>query len=262
MRHPRERPGAARSSRGGALMRRAVPTIAAAAAIVTTVALGQWQLQRARDKAEQQRERAEALARAPIPIGPSDRDSSALDGRRVRVEGRFVADRTVFLDNRTRQGVAGFHVVTPVRLEHAAANGADAHVLVLRGWIARDPRERTRAPPLVTPPGRVTIDGLALADLPQPVVLGPVEPEGAAAAIWQRLDLDVFRRWSNLDLLPVVVRQTSALDDGLARDWAEPGSAVDRHRGYAFQWFALAAAVAAAWLWFVVLRPRRFSAAR
>ena len=54
--------------------------------------------------------------------------------------------------------------------------------------------------------------------------------------------------------MPVIVRQTAApaYRDGLARDWNQPGVSVDRHYGYAFQWFALA--LAALVFWGVMLR--------
>jgi len=59
---------------------------------------------------------------------------------------------------------------------------------------------------------------------------------------------------------PVLVRQTAELDDGLARDWVQPASGVDRHRGYAVQWYAMAAVTAGLWLW-LTLRGRRKRAA-
>jgi surfeit locus 1 family protein len=45
-------------------------------------------------------------------------------------------------------------------------------------------------------------------------------------------------------LAPFVLQQTSTLDDALDRHWTPPASGVDRHRGYAFQWFSLAALLA------------------
>ena len=59
-----------------------------------------------------------------------------------------------------------------------------------------------------------------------------------------------------LPMQPVLVRQTVELDDGLARDWVQPASGVDRHHGYAVQWYAIAAVTAGLWLW-LSLRPRR-----
>ncbi len=228
-------------------------TIAAAVVVATTASLGSWQLRRAEEKATLQARRDAALAVAPVDLAGAPADAAALDGRRVEARGTFDAARTVFLDNRTHRGVAGFHVLAPMRLE-----GGERTVMVLRGWIARDAAERTRLPPLRTPDGPVRVEGVAIAELPQPVLLG--EAGGAAEAdgrILQRYDAIAYARWSGLAPMPVVVRQLSELPDGLVRDWVVPGSGVDKHRGYAFQWFAMAAATLALWLWFGVLRPAR-----
>ena len=271
----------ARMHRPQALMRASViPTLAAVAVVALTVSLGNWQLRRADDKAQLQLQRDQALARAPLPIGTALLDAAATDGQRVSVEGRFDEPHTVFLDNRTRQGVAGFHVLTPMRIEaDPSAGDTVRYVLVLRGWIARDIAERTRLPPLRTPTGLQRIEGLAIVDLPQPIVLGASAPEGgaadpsaaglsagkgagkeASARIWQHLSMPDYARWSGLPMQPVLVRQTVELDDGLARDWVQPASGVDRHRGYAVQWYAMAAVTAGLWLW-LTLRGRRQGAA-
>lgn len=249
-----------------------IPTLAAVAVVALTVSLGNWQLRRADDKAQRQLQRDQALARAPLPIGTGLLDAAATDGQRVSLEGRFDAPHTVFLDNRTRKGVAGFHVLTPMRIGADAPAGEPLrYVLVLRGWIARDIAERTRLPPLRTPGGIQHIEGLAIVDLPQPIVLGASEAHGPGAdrsagdptargdgssPIWQHLSMSDYARWSGLPMQPVLVRQTSELDDGLARDWVQPAAGVDRHHGYAVQWYAMAAVTVGLWLW-LTLRTRR-----
>jgi hypothetical protein len=144
------------------LRRRLVPTLAAAAVMALTVALGNWQLRRADEKAALQQARDAALALAPVTLDGAPLQPAELDGRRVSVQGVFDPAHTIFLDNRTRNGVAGFHVLAPLRIARPAADGAPPpHVLVLRGWIARDPVARARLPPLRTPEGPVRIEGLA-----------------------------------------------------------------------------------------------------
>ena len=62
-------------------------------------------------------------------------DISALSYAPVTMSGRFEGARQFLLDNRTRNGVAGFHVLTafiPV--------GAAGGVMVNRGWIPLDGR--------------------------------------------------------------------------------------------------------------------------
>jgi len=41
----------------------------------------------------------------------------------------------------------------------------------------------------------------------------------------------------------------------LLRDWPPPATGVDKHYGYAFQWFGLCALIALLFIWFQVARP-------
>lgn len=230
-----------------------VPTLAAAAVLVLTLSLGNWQLRRADEKREIQRSAALAAREAPLAIPSTPLDPAAFDGKRVQVRGRFVPERTVFIDNRTHKGVAGFHVATPVRIE-----GSELHLLVLRGWVARDPRDRGRLPEIPTPDASVTIEGQAAASIAQALELRSAPVPGPADRVWQNLSLERFESWSGLSLQPLLVRQfdNPATTDGLVRDWAEARVDVDKHLGYAFQWFALTTFTAGLWVWFTFFRRR------
>ena len=59
-------------------------------------------------------------------------------------------------------------------------------------------------------------------------------------AIVQNLDIAEFGEASKLALQPFLLEQASDTHDGLERDWPRPSSGVETHRGYAFQWYALA----------------------
>ena len=231
-------------------------TAAALAVVLLTGSLGLWQLRRADEKAALQQARDAAAAAPPRVIGspqvvaeltsaPALPAPAAIDGWRIQALGVFDAARTVFLDNRTRDGVAGFHVLTPLKLF-----GTNASLLVLRGWVARDPTDRLRLPVFVTPIEAVRVEGLAIRHLDQPMMLAKDVEPGPGDRIWQHVSFEKFGRWSGLDLYPVILRQTvaPAYADGLARDWIQPGRSVDRHQAYAFQWFAMAAAALVAWL--------------
>ena len=230
-----------------------LPTLAAVAVLLLTLSLGNWQLRRADEKREIQQNAARAARESPIGIPSTPLDPGAFDGRRVEVRGHFVPDRTIFIDNRTHKGVAGFHVATPVRIE-----GSELHLLVLRGWVARDPRDRGRLPEIPTPDASVTIEGQAAASIAQALELRAAPVPGPADRVWQNLSLERFERWSGLRLQPLLVRQfdTPATTDGLVRDWAEARVDVDKHLGYAFQWFSLTTFTAGLWVWFTFFRRR------
>ena len=75
----------------------------------------------------------------------------------------------------------------------------------------------------------------------------------------QNIDLDAFSREIGLPLQPFVVEQQSDAQDGLARDWPRADLGADRNYGYAFQWFAMAAAVLTLMVVYSVRRYRRLA---
>jgi surfeit locus 1 family protein len=232
-------------------MTRWIPALALAIVVALTASLGQWQVRRGAEKDALQAQRDAARSAAPVVLAASDPALASLDGRRVLLVGRFDDAKSVFLDNRTRNGMAGFHVLTPLRLE------GGAWVMVLRGWVARDARERTRLPELPAQADTVRVEGFAQASLAQPMVLAAQPAPAPGERLWQHYEADAYRRWSGLPVAAGIVRQLSDSPDGLARDWVEPGSGADKHRAYAFQWFAMSAAAALAALVLAWRAPRR-----
>lgn len=230
-----------------------LPTAAAVVVIALACLLGNWQLGRGHEKLARA---AQLRAYASQPARDLDATATAaVLGHPVRAEGRFDASRTLLLDNRPgSDGRAGFLVVTPLKL---AGGGT---VLVLRGWLPRDAQDRTRIAPFPTPAGDVVLDGTALAGLPQVYHLGSASEAGQR--IRQNADLRGLGGEFGAPLLPLVVRQRTETGDGLARDWPAPDLGVDRHFGYAFQWFGLAALTLVFWLavgWRRVRRTARLA---
>jgi surfeit locus 1 family protein len=224
-------------------------TLAAVVACAATARLGLWQLDRGAQKATLQAA-IDERGRQP-PLAALDADAAAQQHRRIVLTGRWSAAHTVFLDNRQMDGRPGFFVVTPLLLADGRA------VAVQRGWVARDANERTRLPAITTPAGDVRIEGRIA---PPPARLYEFSA-GESGRIRQNLDLDAFARETGLRLEPrVSVLQTDAptvADAPLRRDWAPVGSGVAKHHGYAFQWFGLSALVAALYVWFQFIQPRR-----
>ena len=86
--------------------------------------------------------------------------------------------------------------------------GSAAHLLVLRGWVPRDPQDRTRLPALASPAGPVEITGVVLRDLPRSFDLGKTSPPQAGERIWQNPSLDDYAGRTGLVMLPFVLRQS------------------------------------------------------
>jgi len=58
----------------------------------------------------------------------------------LEVQGVFDDAHTILLDNRVMNGVAGYHVLSPLRIA-----GSELAILVNRGWLAAG-RSRERIP--------------------------------------------------------------------------------------------------------------------
>lgn len=216
-------------------------TAAAAAGIAAAVALGQWQQARALEKlalvaADERRSREPA-----IHIGEATIAAEQVEHRNVEARGRLDARAMVLLDNRVRNGIAGYEVVMPLDLA-----GGRMYVLVNRGWIAGHP-DRRRLPEIRTPAGEVTVLGRAVIPGKHLYELGSVTVQGP---VWQNLTIERYRAHHKLPIQGILIEQNNAIDDGLERSWPTHDRGVNVHRSYAFQWYALAVAIAVAYVVF------------
>lgn len=225
--------------------------VATVVVAVATGRLGWWQLDRAAQKtllhrAQMAQRGLPALTAAELP---RDRSAAAPLHRLVRLQGRWSPTHTVYLENRQIDGRPGFYLLTPLLLDDGSA------VVVQRGWLPRDANDRTRVAAVPTPAGVVQLEGRIA---PAPGRL--FDFAGAASGpIRQNLVLGDFAREAGLTLLPYTVLQENdgAPADGLQRQWPQPAANVQKHYGYAFQWFALSALVIGLYVWFQLVNPWR-----
>jgi len=228
-----------------------VPFIAVAIVVAIGIALGNWQSRRAQEKDAIEAVLQSRGAQAVAELGATPVDAAAMEFRRVRLRGRFVREWPLYLDNRPQERRAGFYMLMPFKI--AGTNNA---VLVARGWLPRDPVDRARLPAIPTPEGEVEIEGSIRGRPAQVFQFGasaPLKP----GAIVQNVTVAEFAAASGMALLPFIVEQGGSAGDGgdgLVRDWPRPSYGADKHRGYAFQWYGLAAA---AFLFFIVTGFRR-----
>lgn len=226
--------------------------MAAVIAVAITASLGRWQLSRAAQKMALQSSidtqfRAAALDKQALATHP---DPTQLMHRRVILRGRWLPDRTVFLDNRQMGGRVGLYVLTPLQLE-----GSSWGVLVQRGWVPRNFLDRNTVAPIQTPLGSVEVEGRIVPPPSKLYEIGPSQP----GLIRQNLDLPSFSAELGVPLVAISVQQIGATSEGLLRDWPVPGTGVDKHYGYAFQWFGLCGLISILYVWFQLVR--RFTSA-
>jgi surfeit locus 1 family protein len=222
-------------------------TLATVLGVAATAALGRWQLSRAAEK-EALQAAIDAQGQLPVLQAPAlldAADPASVLHRAVHLRGLWIAERTVFLDNRQMRGQPGFYVLTPLALENS-----NTVVMVQRGWVQRNFVDRTALPSIPTPTGLVEVQGRVV---PAPARLyefsGPDQ-----GTIRQNLDLAAFALETGLPLWQQSVQQTGDDGSGLLREWPAPRSGVEKHYGYAFQWFGLCALLTGLYVWFQFVR--------
>ena len=221
-----------------------------------TARLGLWQLDRAREK-QVLNETIEQQARhMPLQtqdlLGPAPTWQAWMQ-RRVHLRGRWLPEGTVYLDNRQLHGRPGYFVMTPLLLD-----GSQQLLVVQRGWVPRNFMDRTQLPPVDTPLGLVTLEG-RIAPAPSKLyALGP-EQQGL---IRQNLDLVTLSQQLQRPVLPVSVWQLGPDGEGLSRQWPLAQAGVEKHHGYAFQWFGLSGLIVLLYVWFQIAQPYFRRAAR
>ena len=210
---------------------RSVPLIAAALVAALTFELGNWQVRRAGEK-EALQARIEHLAHeTPVQYGGH---TLPQEWQPLTVRGRWLASRAMFIDNRVHAGRAGYYLVMPMEL-----TGSEDVLLVNRGWVPVGVDRRT-LPVVAAQAGEVQLTGVARVPEAKPFALSGNQVQGV---VWQNLDLKAMAGYVGRALQPFVLQQSSDTGDGLVRDWPRPDAGIERHKGYALQWYGLCALV-------------------
>lgn len=216
---------------------RLIPTIATLLLLPALISLGQWQAHKAEQKQAlqetyDQREQGIFLQVDAHPLNPE-----AVRYSRVVARGRYDPAYQILLDNQVHEGMAGYHVLTPLRIE-----GGDMRVLVNRGWVPVG-RDRNILPDTDVPQGVMEVTGYAV--VPSGKFFELERPEDLRSGwqkVWQNLDLKRYMGAVQFPLQPVVIRLDPASSaGGYVREWPRPDARIEVHRGYALQWYGMAA---------------------
>ena len=199
--------------------------------VVVFIQLGNWQLSRA-DEKDARQQQLDELAKQPIVNLPATAiELEDLLYREVEVHGEYLNGQTIYLDNRTHNGVAGYHIITPVRIANS-----EMHALINRGWIATG-MNREILPHIPEVKGLIKVTGLVVPPTQRSLVLSDQVVSGA---VWSTLYIDLYQELTGLTLQPILIQQQDTIDDGLIREWVRLDSGSSKNLGYAFQWYSFA----------------------
>lgn len=194
---------------------------------------GFWQLSRAAEN-EALEESFRTGAGIELLFKPiSDTEAAENRFRRLQLEGRFIPEKQILLDNIVHGGVNGYEVLTPFRTHNTV-------IMVNRGWIRANP-DRRYIPDISVDDNNRTITG---------IVNKFAEPgmrfaaEFPADAPWPRRLLYPDQQTISTTLeIPVKSYQLLLIEDqpdGYKRKWKALTVEPATNYGYAMQWFSFA----------------------
>ncbi len=199
--------------------------------------LGFWQL----DRAQQKRDLLAGYNVNPnatvVQLEPDLQSTTGMQFQFASAVGYYDDKHQFLLDNRTYQGRAGYHVLTPFKLRESKVA-----VLVNRGWIPMG-GSRAELPDPGVAGDRRSIEGRIKQPSADSFMLGDEQPRQRWPYRIQRVDTGRLATELGYPLLPVILMLDGEQPDGFVRDWNPLPSGPERNVGYAVQWFGLAAAL-------------------
>lgn len=224
---------------------RLLPTLAAILLLPLFISAGQWQWNKATIKGNLQKDLDARGAEPSILIPSTLVDPQSLRFRKIVARGHYEAQYQILIDNRIHREQAGYHVITPLKLE-----GSETRLLVNRGWVPAL-AEHHLVPQITTPTGIVEVSGTTVVPSSRFFTLGvdDVSNKSEWQSVWQNLDLGRFSKAVDFPLQPIVIELDAASTaGGFVREWRRPDERLETHLGYALQWWSFAATTVVLWL--------------
>lgn len=209
------------------------PTLMTVPAVLGALVLGTWQIQRLNWKSALIAERQSQRAAPPLAGLPNPFDPAQHEFRKVRLTGRFLHDKEMYLAARSFRGNPGYHVITPLAV-------SAGHILVNRGWIPLDRKAPESRKP-GNPEGEVTVEGYLRTQMPQGWFTPDNEP---AKNFWFWIDLPTMGRTHGIGKIEPFYMEAGPAENpgGYPVGGQTRFELPNDHLQYALTWFAMAIA--------------------
>ena len=217
------------------------------------LSLGQWQFNKAKQRQllELEIDRLNRLStEKPFTLSEADQHYNkvfqGLNDSHGHVQGQFLFQKHILLDNRIQNGQAGYEVLGFFD-DHD--DGIGPHLVVNLGWHPFINNQRTPYPSVTLPSKPLTLTGRY--HVP-PSGLFTLNDKGlwesSSHLILPNLDLQYLSQDFQFNLYPFILRYAQSVPEiqlgaPIINKWAplkEIGISADKHLGYAFQWWCFA----------------------
>ena len=213
-----------------------MPASLIVATLALLISLGFWQL----DRADEKRAIEDQIANAnsfDVELVTSVEFLKDREYYHVRLQGSYVGDKQFVYDNQIVDQVSGYYVLTPLVLK-----GDSKAVLINRGFIPWNGRRDKLADIDISE--KLTEVKVQISKPVKRMELEASEIAGEFPVLIQALDLDDMSTIAALDFINVVGLLSPESENGFVRQWEPYTGSIERHIGYAIQWFLMALVLA------------------
>ena len=209
-----------------------VPSVLIIATIAFLISLGFWQL----DRADQKRSIEASIQKANTGVVELIINQNELLNKEyyeVRLQGSYISDKQFIYDNQIVDQASGYYVLTPFVL-----TGQSNAIMINRGFIPWNGR-------------RDQLDDIAVDSTYREIKIQVSRPikrielktsdiSNQFPVLIQAIDFDVIEEISSTSFVDVIGLLDPSSDDGFVRKWEPYTGSIEKHIGYAIQWFLMA----------------------
>ena len=205
--------------------------------------LGIWQIERGQAKTQIMSEFENKLTKEPIYLNA---ESKKWD--RVLISGKWENKKQLLIDNVIHQGIAGYKVLTPLRVDET-----NKLILVDRGWIKQN-KFRDQLPDIQIPDDFESVSGT----LEQPE-LGLVLSDELISNNWPKIsqtkNFEVISKAYTEEIFPMILLADPLLKNSLEYIKITPTNMTPiKHYGYSSQWFLMFIVLCFMYIWYGLSR--------
>lgn len=213
-----------------------LPSILITATFAFLVSLGFWQLERADDKRSIEASIKQANT-GSVELIKKEEGLQSKEYYEVRLQGKYLSDKQFIYDNQIVDQVSGYYVLTPYALE-----AQSKAILINRGFIPWNGRRDKLADIVI---GQETREIKVQISKPiKRMELKPSEVGIQFPALIQSIDLQDMADRAKVDFSSVIGLLDASASNGFIRKWEPYTGSIEKHIGYAVQWFLMALVLA------------------
>ena len=213
-----------------------LPSILITATFAFLVSLGFWQL----DRADEKRGIEASIKQAntgSVELIMEEGDLLNKEYYEVRLQGKYLSDKQFIYDNQIVNQVSGYYVLTPYALD-----GQSKAILINRGFIPWNGRRDKLADIFIEQDAREV--KVQISKPIKRMELKPTDSGIGFPVLIQSIDLEEMGEIASVDFSKVIGLLDASSMEGFVRKWEPYTGSIEKHIGYAIQWFLMALVLA------------------